>query len=916
MDNKETETKDEIEAIDIIPKKINITVETNIEGDAPFPLTYDKIYNPVKSSTLPQPKNPNYPYFVSNVKYSEKVLMSYLLKDYGLILLSFFDKKYFSNMIQEFSKEKKPKEGEEYVNHNIFLTLLFLFPMRYPRPANISTSYAKYICKDANVCNDTSVCKDDNNTYTKLTNNFISGKNTTSALLINMRDIETSVREYSYVNTSKGEATVTQIVWLNDVLNNPKYRELIDLLIQYESWVKNKRITIKKDIDTAITDLISSAKNSITDKDIDIIKEQKNTSYSKNDFIEDILKTIDNYIVIENKDSNINIYDSIKKTIDDIKQTTNTDKDNKNEIRKYIDNPTEKSVNIDTLIEHILNVFFNTDSVGEGDRASKPTPVIMDFLDFNEKKNDGNKEPYIKLQYKNNDNTYNEIKLGNIEMEYVDDKKYKLNQYVIKNIKTTNIKSTRVKSNTKKTKTKKQQMIASRSSTPKQINGGATSKTFKTFIDIETPQYRTEDLKREITKLHTNDINTPIIISLEINDTEGIQYYLIVDDFLYLFKDELIKLNEYKIFKENLKNDIDKLVIKYNKNAVKSQIDPRVAATYLDIDIRIKKAVEELNLLNQALQSGSNNNENFKKIVNAVDSLKTFFTDQSIKENRLTEVSTIKQNFEKILKKTNIIKTLKYIEENIINSPGINLNYKSESSEFNTVLNSELEKEKYSYFMNTVTTINKDFLNIQSTNQKLENIIKDYFNNRNNDLIKILIVPAKKAINENTLNDCKDHYMETGVSITTSSAKKLYEYEINVYMEVVIGKVDYQTQNNIKCDYKDEKLVAYFNRDSMNANKFEIVKSKAINLNKQPIQNNQNKQPIQNNQNKEPIQNNQKKEPIQNNQNKQPIQNNQNKEPIQNNQNNQKKTKGGKSTRKKKYLQYLQNNKRYTSKRR
>jgi len=874
---------DEIEAIDIIPKKINIMVDTNIEGEAPFPLTYDKIYNPVKSETLPQPKNPDYPYFITNVKYSEKVLMSYLIKDYSLILLSFFDKKYFSNMIQDFINENKKlgnQDKQEYVNHNIFLTLLFLFPMRYPRPANISTSYSKYICKD-------------DDTYTDLVNKFISGKNTTSSVFLgNMRDIETSVREYSYINSSKGQSSVTEIVWLNDVLNNPSYRELVDLLIQYESWVKNKKITIKNEIDTAINGLVESEKISITDDDINIIKEQKNTAYSKNDFIEDVLKTIDNYIVIENKDSNTEIYESIKKTLDDIKLTTTTDiKEKHNEIRKYIDNPTEKSVNIDTLIEHILNVLFNTDSTEKGNRQHKLTPVIMDFLDFNEKKKDEKKEPYIKLQYKDNDNKFNEIKLGNIEMVYNDNKIYKLNKYEIKNIKSDEIeitptkpsqrRSTKLKPIKSNTSTGRNTPVYTNTTTPK-INrtqsfdysmGGATNKTFKTFIDIEKPQYQAADLNHEITQFHENNISTPIIVSLEVNDTEGIRYDVIVDKFLYLFKNELIKLNEYRIFKENLKTDIDKLVIRYNKNSVKSQIETRIAAAYLDIDIRIKKAVEELKLLNKAL-SGKASDENFEKIVNAVDSLKTFFTDQSIKENRLTGVSTIKQKFEKILKKTNIIKTLKYIEENIINSPGINLNYKSESPEFNTVLNSELENEKYSYFMNTVATINKNFLNIQTTNETLEKIIKDYFNNRTKDLITLLIQPAKNAINENRLDDCKNRYMETGVSISTSSSKKLYEYEINVYMEVVIGKIDYQTQNNIKCDYRDEKLVAYFNRDSMNANNFEIVKSKAITLNKQP---------------------NQKDAKI---------------------QNNQKKTKGGKTTRKKKYVQYLQNNKRYTAKRR
>jgi hypothetical protein len=823
MDTKETETKDEIEAIDIIPKKINIMVDTNIEGEAPFPLTYDKIYNPVKSESLSQPKNPDYPYFITNVKYSEKVLMSYLIKDYSLILLSFFDKKYFSNMIQDFINENKKlgnQDKQEYVNHNIFLTLLFLFPMRYPRPANISTSYSKYICKD-------------DDTYTDLVNNFISGKNTTSsAFLRNMRDIETSVREYSYINSSKGQSTVTEIVWLNDVLNNPNYRELVDLLIQYESWVKNKKITIKNEIDTAINGLVESEKNSITDDDINIIKEQKNTAYSKNDFIEDILKIATDYIYV---DYNGQIDDNLQKRLEIVMKTII--KETKGAIKKYIENPepednNNKNAKIDTdkLIEKILlHVFYtneNGNGNGNGNRYyghSNAIPVVMDYLKFNDKIT----YPNVILRNKK-ENKFEIIDLSNIKIDGKEISKLNLQR-----------------------QPNKQQ----------------------TFNNISRSKSRTSNAnqyKNKNIKVDENSITTKSVKIKKYNDQN---YDIIIGDFLPKFKDALFSDARFEEFKKNLTNDIDKLLTKYNNNLVKSaQIDTRIAAAYLDIDIRINKAVDGLNALNEALKS--NTDKNFEKIVNAVDSLKTFFTDQSIKENRLTGVYTIKQKFEKILKKTNIIKTLKYIEENIINSPGINLNYKSESPEFNTVLNSELENEKYSYFMNTVSTINKNFLNIQTTNETLEKIIKDYFNNRTKDLITLLIQPAKKAINENRLDDCKNRYMETGVSISTSSSKKLYEYEINVYMEVVIGKIDYQTQNNIKCDYRDEKLVAYFNRDSMYSNNFEIVKSKAIALNKQP---------------------NQKDAKI---------------------QNNQKKTKGGKTTRKKKYVQYLQNNKRYTSKRR
>ena len=847
MDTKETETKDEIEAIDIIPKKINIMVDTNIEGEAPFPLTYDKIYNPVKSESLSQPKNPDYPYFITNVKYSEKVLMSYLIKDYSLILLSFFDKKYFSNMIQDFINENKKlgnKDKQEYVNHNIFLTLLFLFPMRYPRPANISTSYSKYICKD-------------DDTYTDLVNKFISGKNTTSsAFLRNMRDIETSVREYSYINSSKGQSTVTEIVWLNDVLNNPNYRELVDLLIQYESWVKNKKITIKNEIDTAINGLVESEKNSITDDDINIIKEQKNTAYSKNDFIEDVLKTVFQYIYYDEGD-NQNI-DEIRKQ--NLKQTIETTKTTiKTDIQSYINNPgkdtNDKNAKIDTdvLLNKIYNHVFdiNNNNTAPYRRNMKTTkPVLMDYLKFNEII----KNPSIMLRNKDND------EFKNIDLSIIQVDEVKVKDFVIEY----DNKSTQKGGNDDDVYGYDHEVATANAN---QIYPDSTSKR------TNTSRARSASASGKTTNKSRNTISFKTILKTNKN------YEIIVSDFLYKFRQALYAKsveeneNDFKKFDKNLTNDIDKLLTKYNNNLVKSaQIDTRIAAAYLDIDIRINKAVDGLNLLNEALKS--NNDENFEKIVNAVDSLKTFFTDQSIKENRLTGVSTIKQKFEKILKKTNIIKTLKYIEENIINSPGINLNYKSESPEFNTVLNSELENEKYSYFMNTVSTINKNFLNIQTTNETLEKIIKDYFNNRTKDLITLLIQPAKKAINENRLDDCKHRYMETGVSISTSSSKKLYEYEINVYMEVVIGKIDYQTQNNIKCDYRDEKLVAYFNRDSMYSNNFEIVKSKAIALNKQP---------------------NQKDAKI---------------------QNNQKKTKGGKTTRKKKYVQYLQNNKRYTSKRR
>lgn len=43
-------------------------------------------------------------------------------------------------------------------------------------------------------------------------------------------------------------------------------------------------------------------------------------------------------------------------------------------------------------------------------------------------------------------------------------------------------------------------------------------------------------------------------------------------------------------------------------------------------------------------------------------------------------------------------------------------------------------------------------------------------------------------------------------------------------MEVIRGKVDYQTQQNIKCDYRDDNLAVLFNELTTNPNEFELMK--------------------------------------------------------------------------------------------
>ena len=785
----------------MVNQKINIKVETNIEGEKPFELTYDKIFNPVESGVSESNKDLDYPYFSPDVKYSPDVLMGYMKQDYGKVVRTFFDINLFSEMINE-SKEKNGNanaNSNDIARNNIYLTLLFLFPMRYPQSANVKSSYDKYICKRKT------------NEYKKY---FPSSNTLSSAFFGKVYDIKKEViREYSYVNTSKGIATVTEIVWLNDILNNPRYRKLIDKLIQYGNWFGEKKVTINEEITNAQTDLITAMQKEelkITKDDVKKIESQKNISYSSIDLTNDIVNVIKKYIVLVEGEvegevkSEDNRYNCMKSLYNDLFTI-----DENNVFFKLI-NEEKNQIDVETLIEKIKNnILFDLNL------TSKPSKIrhigkdvkfiISDFLKYKGME----KTPYIKLMYKENDNKINEIDYSSINIAYA------------------------------KTQPKDKKQ-------------------------------KPEDVIKEQCKI------------IETKD-----YYNLIEK---TPENELIKKNIYKML-DNIKSDITKSIKNYNTNySNKKNVSKFSENQFLKIDIKIDKAVEEMNniinifnkkdivniLIKKDTEKIEENekkilNTEFKKIMNAVDSLKTFFSESSIRENSITGVSSIQIKLEKILKKSNDIKALQLVEQYLFSdiTKGIYLYYEDEKTESANVLKTELKKEKYSFFTNTVKYIKENFINIESTNDELNKLMRYYFENTGNKFITDVVDKAKDTINTNKVT-CNE-LMNVGVTKLTTNKEDTPIYEINIYMEVVIGKLDYQTQNQIKCEYREAKILAYIDKFTSNPNKFELIKKKAIRLK-------ENKQNANNRDNK--------------------------------------KTKGGKTTRRKKYLQYLQNNKRYTSKRR
>ena len=754
----------------MVNQKINIKVETNIEGEKPFELTYDKIFNPIESGVSESNKDLDYPYFSPDVKYSPEVLMAYMKQDYGKVVRAFFDINIFSEMINESKKQNENanvnENSNDIIKNNIYLTLLFLFPMRYPQSANVKSSYDKYICKRKT------------NEYQKY---FPSSNTISSALFGKVYDIEKEViREYSYINTSKGVATVTEIVWLNDVLNNPIYRKLIDKLIQYDNWLDDKKKTIADEIINAEIDLITNMKTPelmFTESDVKKIEDQKNISYSKNDLTNDIVNVIKKYIVLVEKDKD----DNRKKCINDLLNKLFIINEN-NKIKKLVDAEQNKIV-VDSIFDGIKGILFDLNFTEKKQRHIRDGAkhVIFDFLKY-----EGVKGSYIELRNKNG-NDFNEITIS----KNITGKNATIKDYVLKNLNGCNI--------------------------------------------IENTYDVYEKLKNNA---------------------------------------------DFESMLENMKSDITVHIVNYNRNYSNiSNISKYSSIQLVTSDINIDKAVKEMNnilgilkeIKDEQIVFNDKNTESlntiFKKIMNSVDSLKTFFSESSIRENRITGVSSIQIKLEKILKKSNDIKALQLVEQYLFSdiTKGIYLYYEDEKTESANVLKTELKKEKYSFFTNTVKYIKENFVNIESTNDELNKLMRYYFENTGNKFITDVVDKAKDTINTNKVT-CNE-LMNVGVTKLTTNKEDIPIYEINIYMEVVIGKLDYQTQNNIKCEYRDAKLLAYFDKFTTNPNKFELIKKKAIQLKQNDAEKNTKN----------------------------------------------KRTNGGKTRRKK---HYLQNNKRYTSKRR
>jgi hypothetical protein len=247
----------------------------------------------------------DYPYFTFDVKYP-KGQMQYL--NYQERIEIFFNKQLFSEYLFAYSKktlvskdnENYYKERDEIIEHNIMTMIEILFPTKFPVITDIHTSYDKII-----------------------------GKSSFNRMILN--PIKT--KYFSHLNINGKDYTFKKNVWLNDFLNHPLYRKLLEDYRKFWVWSIEEKARWKTVIDKEINNNINML-NEIFNE-FDSINKTIDTSNIPNTvkgayvfyryiyyYYIDYLKSNDNKL------DNVNIYEKVSNDVKDfMTKKTNTNMD-------------------------------------------------------------------------------------------------------------------------------------------------------------------------------------------------------------------------------------------------------------------------------------------------------------------------------------------------------------------------------------------------------------------------------------------------------------------------------------------------------------------------------------------------------------------------------------------------------------
>ena len=169
-------------------QKLKVTISTNIPGQQSIEFTKDTLYYPGFNSF---PNIDKYPYITTNILYPEKYLTDL---NYEEIVNFFFNKNNFLKVLNKKEHKIKKNTSADYSNQNVTIMLKLLFSTKYFIVNNIHTSL-----------------------------DIITKKKSNNSIFFNPFKTK-----FSYIQVNGGIYTVTKVIWQNDIVNHPKYKELMN----------------------------------------------------------------------------------------------------------------------------------------------------------------------------------------------------------------------------------------------------------------------------------------------------------------------------------------------------------------------------------------------------------------------------------------------------------------------------------------------------------------------------------------------------------------------------------------------------------------------------------------------------------------------------------------------------------------
>ena len=230
-------------------EELKIMLYTNIQNNRLLPFTRKLLSQPEITSTNIDLND--YPYFTFDVKYP-KGQMQYLR--YQERVEIFFNKQLFSEYLFAYSKkplvskdnENYYKERDEIIEHNIMTMIEILFPTKFPVINDIHTSYDK-----------------------------VMGKSSLSRMILN----PIKPKYFSQLNINGKDYTFKKNIWLNDFLNHPLYRKLLEDYRKFWVWSLEEKARWKTVLDREIKNNTNMLEDIL--KEVDSIKMNSNIDIAK-----------------------------------------------------------------------------------------------------------------------------------------------------------------------------------------------------------------------------------------------------------------------------------------------------------------------------------------------------------------------------------------------------------------------------------------------------------------------------------------------------------------------------------------------------------------------------------------------------------------------------------------------------------